>query len=185
MTWAAHPGTYERLARRFHAGVYSYLCWLCSDADLAQDLTQATFVQVWRHPPEFRGERALRAWVYRVARNEYLQHQRRPSLETIALDESTEASAVEPPRFDPQLRLERQELVRAVRGALGRLPDTYREVIVLHNLEGFSLEQVASVLGIPKGTVKSRRAKGFALLRGLLAEEVICDEMQPSATDAS
>ena len=64
----------------------------------------------------------------------------------------------------------------AVQSALARLPDGYREVVVLHNLEGLSLAQVAEVLAIPKGTVKSRRAKALSLLRHLL-QEVMADEV--------
>lgn len=60
------------------------------------------------------------------------------------------------------------------------LPDSYREVIVLHNLEGLSLNEVAQVLGIPIGTVKSRWAKAFEMLRSMLAE-VKCDEVHQSA----
>lgn len=86
MTWAAQAGGFERLARRYYAGVYDYLRWLCRDEDLAADLTQETFVQAWRHPPEFRGEPALKAWVFRIARNAFLQHHRRAGIQTLALE---------------------------------------------------------------------------------------------------
>jgi RNA polymerase sigma-70 factor (ECF subfamily) len=185
MTWAAHRGLYERLARRFYRGVYNYLRWLCRDADLAADLTQQAFVQIWRHPPEMRGEKPLRAWVYRVARNEYLQHRRRANPEMAGFDECSESAPQDWARFDPHMRLEQSELRRAVRAALERLPEAYREVMVLHNLEGLSLDQVAAALSLPTGTVKSRRARAFALLRDMLATEVNSDEMQPSASDAS
>lgn len=86
MTWAAQAGGFERLARRYYAGVYDYLRWLCRDEDLAADLTQETFVQAWRRPPEFRGEPALKAWVFRIARNAFLQHHRRAGIQTVALE---------------------------------------------------------------------------------------------------
>jgi len=164
--------SFEALARRFYAGVYSYLCWISRDAGLAEDLTQEAFMQIWQHPPEFRGDRALKAWVYRIARNQYLQHRRRAGRDTVALDECAEFEPADAAR-NPQAALERDQLRGAVREALGKLPDGYREVIVLHNLEGLSLAQVAAVLEIPKGTVKSRRAKAFAMLRHLLHQQEV------------
>jgi len=162
---------YERLARGFYAGVHNYLCWLSQDVGLAEDLTQETFMQIWQHPPELRGERALRAWVFRVARNQYLQHHRRTRGRTVALDDCADVEHVDWASPDPQVRLEREDLREALRSLLERLPDIYREVIVLHNLEDLSLGQVAEVLEIPKGTVKSRRAKAFSMLRHLLQEQ--------------
>lgn len=160
---------FERVARQHYAGVYSYLCWVCREARLAEDLTQETFLRLWQHPPEVRGERPLRVWIYRVARNEYLQHRRRAGLETVALEGCLEvADETIPP---PEVNLEREALGQAVREAVEKLPHLYREVIVLHNLEKLPLAQVATVLEIPVGTVKSRRAKAFTTLRSLLAEQ--------------
>jgi RNA polymerase sigma-70 factor (ECF subfamily) len=173
---AREKSLFEGLARRFYAGVYNYLCWVSRDKGLAEDLTQETFMRIWQHPPEMRGERALKSWVFRVARNEYLQHRRRVGLETVTLDDGTEIEGVILSGPGPQLSLERQALRRAVRGAVEKLPDPYREVVVLHNLEGLSLSQIAEVLGIPVGTVKSRRAKALSLLRELL-QEVGSDEL--------
>jgi len=178
MTWAAQQRQYERLARRFYAGVYNYLRWLSRDGDLARDLTQETFVQVWRHLAELRREQAAEAWIYRVARNEYLQHRRRSGLETVSLDDCAEADLAGCTGLDSHVQLERQWVRQAVRSAADGLPAGYREVIALHSLEGLSISRVAQLLGIPEGTVKSRLSKAFALLRHKLAAEVKCDEMQ-------
>jgi len=178
MTLAARERRYERLARRFYAGVYNYLRWLSRDAELAKDLTQDTFVQVWRHLAELRRERAARAWVYQVARNEYLHHCRRSGLETVSLDDCAEADLAGWMGMESYVEFERQWICQAVRGAADSLPGGYREVIALHSLEGLTISQVAQVLGIPDGTVKSRLSKAFALLRKMLAAEVKGDEVQ-------
>lgn len=167
---AKWQASFESLARRFYPGVYNYLCWLSRDTVLAEDVTQETFMRVWQHPPELRGNRALKAWIFRVARNEYLQHRRRAGLDTIALEECDDAEAIDWSAPSPQVLLERAELCQAVRAAVEGLPDLYREVIVLHNLDELSLTEVAQVLAIPVGTVKSRRAKAFVTLRNLLSE---------------
>jgi RNA polymerase sigma-70 factor, ECF subfamily len=166
---------YEQTARQYHAGMYNYLFWLCRDRELAADLTQETFLKLWRNPPELRGGPALKAWLFKVARNEFLQHRRRAGLETLALEDcpEPETSAGEIPSL--QALFEVKELVTAVSGAIGRLPDGYREVIVLHNQEGLTLEEVGTILEIPLGTVKSRRAKAFELLRRMLAGKVSAD----------
>ena len=167
---------FEGLARRFYAGVYNYRCWMSRDVSLAEDLTQETFMRIWQHPPELRSQRALKAWVFRVARNEFLQHYRRAGLATVALEDPAGVESAGGPSSDPQMSVEREDLRRAVRGAVERLPDHYREVIVLHNLEDLSLVQIAEVLEIPVGTVKSRRAKALSMLRHLL-QEVGTDEV--------
>ena len=143
--------------------VYDYLCWLTGDPDVASDLTQETFIRVWRYPPEARDGRVLRAWVFKVARNVHRRH----------------AGAAEPPPVSPEgledslpdlgseplLDVRRAQDIGAVRRAVERLPEAYRQVIVLHNLEGMKLREVAAVLDEPLGTVKSRLATAFRILR--------------------
>jgi RNA polymerase sigma-70 factor (ECF subfamily) len=163
---------FEDLARQFHAEVYSYLRWISRDAELAEDLTQETFMRIWQHPPELRDGRALRGWIYRVARNEYLQYRRRAGLTTVPFEEGEAVEAADWSRPGPEVHLAREALCRAVQEAIVQLAGPYREVIVLHNLQGLSLPQVAEVMQIPLGTVKSRRAKAFARLRELLQETV-------------
>ncbi len=163
---------FERLARRHHAGVYSYLCWISRSHTLAEDLTQETFLKVWQHPPEARGEHAVRAWIYKIARNEYLQYRRRAGLTTVALEDSA-ADAIMDPAPAPQAILEQESFCRTVQDAVEALPELYREVIVLHNLEGLPLQQVATVLEVPLGTVKSRRNRAFEILRTLLPREEV------------
>jgi len=174
---ARNQARFESLAGRFYAGVYNYLCWISRDRGLAEDLTQETFMRIWQHPPELRNQRALKAWVFRVARNEYLQQRRRAGLDTVTFEECGEAVQVDSGSPSPQQSLERKDLCRAVRDAVEKLPDECREAIVLHNLEHLSLAQTAEVLGVPIGTVKSRRARAFSTLRHLLQEEAETDEV--------
>ena len=166
---------YEQTARQHHAGVYGYLAWLCRDCELAADLTQETFLKLWRNPPELRGGPALKAWLFKVARNEFLQHRRRAGLETIAFDETQESNLIGDEPLSLQALFEIKELVEIVCDAIGKLPDCYREVVVLHNQEGLTLQEVGEILEIPIGTVKSRRAKAFELLRQMLAGKVSVD----------
>jgi RNA polymerase sigma-70 factor (ECF subfamily) len=173
---AEHERLFEDIARRFYTGVYNYLRWMSRDDVLAEDLTQETFMQVWRHLGDMRDRNAARMWIYRIARNEFLQHRRRPHLDTVPMDLHNVSDAPPTP-ICPQDALERQALQAAVGDALARLGDAHREVIVLHNLEGLSLRQISHVLDVPIGTVKSRRAKAFHALRDLLGKEVRSDDL--------
>jgi RNA polymerase sigma-70 factor (ECF subfamily) len=166
---------YEQAARQEHAGVYGYLSWLCRDNELAADLTQETFLKLWRNPPGLREGPALKAWLFKVARNEYLQHRRRAGLGTLALDDTQEAHRIANEPLSLQALFETKELVEIVCNAISKLPDCYREVVVLHNQEGLTLQEVGEILEIPIGTVKSRRAKAFELLRQMLAGKVEAD----------
>jgi len=113
-------------------------------------------------------------WLFKVARNEYLQHRRRAGLETQTLDDAPDCLLANEP-LSLQALFETKELVEVVCDAIGRLPECYREVVMLHNQEGLTLQEVGDILEIPIGTVKSRRAKAFELLRHLLAGKVRAD----------
>jgi RNA polymerase sigma-70 factor (ECF subfamily) len=172
-----HERLFEDLARHLYAGVYNYLCWMSRDRALAEELTQETFVQAWQNIEGLRSESAAQAWLYRIARNRFLQHARRSQLPTVPLEDCLEHVAPAPAATQPDRAAERADLCRTVHEALQALPEAYREVIVLHNVEHLSLAHVAQVLDVPLGTVKSRRARAFNMLRCLLSSEVGHDEM--------
>jgi len=134
-------------------------------------------VQAWQNIDGLRSESAAQAWLYRIARNQFLQHARRAQLPTVPLDECIDRAAPARARIQPERAAERADLCQAVQEALQSLPEGYREVIVLHNVEHLSLAQVARVLELPVGTVKSRRARAFNMLRHQLASEVDHHEM--------
>jgi len=156
---------YAHLVGRHYASVYNYLRWLARDEVLAADLTDEAFVQLWRYLPRPRRGGSLRAFVFKIALNLYRRHLRHDGVELLPLEEAERAPA--DAWHEPPLVLERDELRRHVRLAVERLPDTCRAVIPLHNLEGFTLREVAEILEVPVGTAKSRLAAGFPTLRRL------------------
>jgi RNA polymerase sigma-70 factor (ECF subfamily) len=159
---------YAQLVDQHYDSVHNYLCWLARDNALAADLTDEAFVQLWRYLPRPRRGGSLRAYVFKIALNLYKRHLRHDGVELLPLEEAERAPA--DAWYEPPLALERDELCRHVRLAVERLPDTCRAVVLLHNLEGFTLREVAEVLEVPLGTAKSRLAAGFAMLRRLLHE---------------
>ena len=147
---------------------FNYARWLTrSDVD-AEDLVQDAYVRALRFFSSLRGEDA-RAWLLTIVRNTwYGRFPRRAGgvVVTIA-DENPDTRA--DASLDPEALLIQHQTVERVRDALEALPTDFREVLVLRELEGLSYREIATVVGIPIGTVMSRLARGRERLVGVLA----------------
>jgi RNA polymerase sigma-70 factor (ECF subfamily) len=154
---------------------------LLEDPAEACEVVQEVFVKVFRNIGNFRAQSTLKTWIYRIALNEAHNHRRwfgRHRGREVGLDtEDTEAgrsygeSLAEPGRspYDVVLEAETHELVEE---ALARVKPVYREAVVLRDIEGFSYEEVAEVLQVSLGTVKSRILRGREALRVALSEKL-------------
>ncbi len=144
------------LVRRHQRGVYGYLWKMCRDAHEAEDLAQETFLSVWRARTTWDARLPFRPWLYRIARNalgQALRTWRTPPAQVV------EGASM------PSAALEREELVGALRACVDALPREQKEVLVLRQNEGLTLEEIAGVLQIPVGTVKTRYSAGLVSLR--------------------
>lgn len=136
---------------------------LTGDPDTAADLTQETFMRVFDRLHTFRGEAALSTWITSVAYSVIyngLRRRRRTSEREVALDGALTDSA--PRRADPDLRA-------TLHRAIDELPDGYRTVFVMHDIEGFKHHEIATALGIQEGTSKAQLSRARAKLRTALA----------------
>jgi len=137
---------------------------LTGESELARELTQETFIRAFAQLGRFRGESALSTWLHRVTvsvvSNAMRKVKRFRARET-DLDEATPMAA-ETPRADPDLR---DKLHRAI----DELPEIYRVTLVMHDVEGYTHEEIANVLGVAEGTCKSRLSVARAQLREKLA----------------
>jgi RNA polymerase sigma-70 factor, ECF subfamily len=132
---------------------------LCNDRDMAEDLTQESFVLAWRKLGSFRGDSAFGTWLYRIATNTVLSYLRKHkafinSLDIDALPEAGRGDGVL-----EQLSLEQ---------AIGRLPAGARAVFVLYSLEGYTHDEIAGLLGIAEGSSKAQLHRARQLLQGFL-----------------
>ncbi|HUU22652.1 MAG TPA: RNA polymerase sigma factor [Phycisphaerae bacterium] len=147
--------------------VRRYLFGLCRDWDRAEDLAQETLLKAWRGRAGFDGRAEVRTWVFRIARNHWLDQLRRrrgrPRVDTMG-EEGTYAT--DGP--SPQAAVQRGELAEAIERAMAALPDPQREALALRESEGLTFAQIGEVLGIPPATAKSRVR--YALLK--LADEL-------------
>lgn len=145
--------------------VYRLVYRLAGDADQAQDYTQETFIRAFGRLGEFRGEAALGTWICSIAVSVALNGLRRGKrLRTreVALDEAATAAA--PDRAaEPDLR---DRLARAI----DALPEGYRVVFLMHDVEGYTHEEIGHTLGVQTGTSKAQLSRARARLRRALAD---------------
>jgi RNA polymerase sigma-70 factor (ECF subfamily) len=162
---AGEEAAFERLVERYYQRVDRLAQQVVRHPMAAEDITQECFLRAYRALPRFRGEASFYSWLYRIAINLCLNYLRQQATR-VSTAEEPEASAF--PVADPSSLLENQERERLVRAAINALPAHYRVAIILRDLEGFSYQEVADILGVPLGTVKSRINFGKRLLRKTL-----------------
>ncbi len=167
---------YETLLLRYQQAVYSLVCRLLNDPADAPDVVQEVFLKVFRNIGHFRGGSSLKTWVYRIAVNEahnqrrwFTRHQR-PEI-GFAVDEEAfgphEENLADPGRSPFELALNR-ETCALVEEALATLNPKFRAAVVLRDMEDLSYEEIAAVLEVSLGTVKSRILRGREALRKIL-----------------
>lgn len=145
--------------------VYRVVYRMAGDPDLAQDFTQQTFIRAFDRLDQFRGDAALSTWLHSIAVSVTLNGLRRVKRfrkREVALEYADRISA-SPRRVEPDLK---QRLHRAI----DDLPDGYRVVFVMHEVEGYTHEEIAATLDVATGTSKARLSRARAKLREELAE---------------
>lgn len=177
---AGREEAYERLISKFQQPVYNLAYRLLSDSGDACDVTQEVFLKVFGSIGQFRAQSTLRTWIYRIAVNE--SHNRRRWLfrhrhNEVGLEEEFEDSEPReralrdggPSPFDRAFDREKHVLIEE---ALARINPSFREAVVLRDLEDLRYEEIAEILQISIGTVKSRILRGREALRGQLAAQL-------------
>jgi RNA polymerase sigma-70 factor, ECF subfamily len=161
---------FDEVYERFGEMVYNLALRLSGNREEAADLTQEIFLRVYRHLGSFGGRSTLKTWIFRVALNHCRDRLSRHYPATLPIDDRTEEG--EPAFADPARSPEEMALAadegRRVTEGLSLLPQVFREAVVLRDLEGLSYEEIAEVLGVRVGTVRSRIARGRDQLRCLL-----------------
>ena len=166
---------FEELVTERSGEIYGLLFRLTENAEEARDLTQETFLRAFQSIDRFRGEADLRTWIYRIAinqaRNRWRWWRRRRRELTVSLDATqgdssqTLLATLAESAANPEQETLAHEREVALRAALGKLGQSYREAVILRDIEGFTYEEIATTLEINVGTVKSRLARGRQELR--------------------
>ena len=167
------PAAFEELYQRYSPMVYHLALRLAGDPEEAADLTQDVFLRVYRHLEGFGGRSSLKTWIYRVALNQCRSRlgRHRPPTRPLAEEGAEgEAPIADPGRGPEELALA-HDAARRVGRALAALPLPFREAVVLRDLDGLAYAEIADVVGVRIGTVRSRIARGREQLRRTLEEE--------------
>ncbi len=161
---------FEMIYQRYHRRTYSLALRMTGSQTEAEDLTQEVFIQLFRKIGSFRGDSAFSTWLHRMTVNQVLMHFRRRSVknertsEDGEMPEQTVRGTANPNKMQVVDRI-------ALKNAIAELPNGYRNVFVLHDVEGFEHEEVARIMGISVGTSKSQLHKARLKLRGLLIKQ--------------
>lgn len=170
---ANEDAAYDELVRTYSGPIYHVAYRMTGDAAEASDAVQDIFLKIFRNIGGFKGEAALKTWIFKIAFSEILNRlrwwKRRHRYATLSLDESPNGNAPGAGVADagptPEEVLQAKERENAIQQALRRLSHEHRSIIVLRDIEGFSYSDIADVLGISMGTVKSRLARARADLK--------------------
>ncbi len=146
----------------------------------AMDVSQEVFIKIWRSLPNWRGECRFATWIYKVCVNASLDFLRRAPEETESLSGRPDEDGEERPleiadesvSASPESSLEQNETTMAVRRAIAKLPDDQRQIVVLRDIDGYTYEEIAEMLSLGLGTVKSRINRARVRLKALLEDEM-------------
>jgi len=170
---------YRELIRRYERPVFSLVLRMVRNRQLAEDLAQETFIKALNAIASYRPEFKFSSWIFKIANNAAIDHLRRRDLETLSLDGSpnaTTADEIEATVLQvgdrgatPLAALEARELGTAIEQAIGQLRPEYRSCILLRHVEGLAYEEIAQLLDLPLGTVKTYIHRARHELRDSLA----------------
>jgi RNA polymerase sigma-70 factor (ECF subfamily) len=173
MEWARRHAAgdrraFDELYHRFSDMVVRLASRLSGNHEEALDISQEVFLRVHRHLASFRGGSSLRTWIYRITLNQSrTAWSRRPRNEVTAESRKGLELVRDPARGPDELAMARQTMDR-VEQALRGMPKAFREPLILRDLEELAYEEIAAVLALPIGTVRSRIARGRERLRQAL-----------------
>jgi RNA polymerase sigma-70 factor (ECF subfamily) len=172
---AGSDTAFDWLVTYYHAGVYNLVYGILSNPADAADVTQEVFLRAFRGIRGFRRSSSLKTWLYRISVRQALNHRRwcwRHHRQQVSIEAEEEgknpALDLRDAEATPFERFEARETQSTVRWALAQVPAVFRSAVILRDLEGMSYEEVAEVLEVSVGTVKSRILRGRRLLKEIL-----------------
>jgi RNA polymerase sigma-70 factor (ECF subfamily) len=173
------PAAAERLILKYQNRIYNAILRICANPDDAAELTQDTFVKVIENIDKFEGRSSFYTWAFRIGINltlNYCQRSVKLGLKSLDVEDNEDNKdkgalkevLTDNSLPDPAVVAQNKELCRMVVKALGKLDDAQRAVIILRDIEGMNYAQIADVLDIELGTVRSRLSRARTNLREIM-----------------
>ena len=156
---------FRELVRRYERPVFSLIFRMVRDREMAEDLAQDTFIKVLNNIDRYRPEFKFSSWLFKIANNITIDHLRRRQVDTISIEGSPDAVTAERARAtavtitsggeSPLEELESRELGGQIEAAIAKLRPEYRACIILRHVEDYSYDEIAEIVKLPLGTVKT------------------------------
>lgn len=170
---AGRRDAFGQLVERYQNRLFHSLMHLLGSTEDAQDAAQDAFVQAFEKLATFRGQSQFYSWLFRIAFNTAVSAKRKTRRMSVSLDGRREMNGMEPsdvnPSTEPSYALDVSDRQRLVRQALSELSEEFRTALVLKEMDGMSYEEIADVIEVPLGTVRSRIHRARLELRDKLS----------------
>jgi RNA polymerase sigma factor (sigma-70 family) len=177
-TLAGDQQAFEKLVNRYHVVIFNFICHCLGDYDLACDVAQQVFLQLYISMPTLRTGEPLKAWLFQVARNRCLDELRRKrathfsELESNGDEDDLSPLAIIPDtRPLPEEIAEHRDLQQALRKAIDNLPPKFRSVVLLRYAGQLTFSEIGKTLNMPEATAKTYFQRARPLLRAALAQQ--------------
>ena len=177
-TLAGDQRAFEALVQRYNVPLFNFICHCLGDYDLACDVSQQVFLQLYISMPTLRTGEPLKAWLFQVARNRCLDELRRKraihfsELESVSDDDDLSPLAIMPDTHPlPEEIAERHDLQSSLRSAIEALPPKFRSVVLLRYAGQLSFSEIGKTLNMPEATAKTYFQRARPLLRTALASQ--------------
>lgn len=152
---------YETLVNEFYTDIYRYALWLSKKPEVAEDLTQETFMRAWRALDSLEKPGSAKSWLFTILRRENARMYEKPRPD---MDDIDEVSVTDAPKYEPEQLMQRDQLYKAV----SRLEAEYRDPLILQVIGGFSGDDIATMLDLNTNTVMTRLFRARKKLKDLL-----------------
>lgn len=171
---------FGELVARNEKRIYSFALGMLSNPDDAFDAAQETFLKAYRSMRFFKGDSAFYTWLYSICRNccyDFIKaraRHRRHNISLFEYENDDDGSVIEIPDDEsrPDALYEQRRTREVVMNAIKKLPANHREIVLLRDIDGLSYEEIAAVIGVSVGTVKSRLNRARATLRELIKDNI-------------
>jgi RNA polymerase sigma-70 factor (ECF subfamily) len=171
---------FRELLSRYERPVFSLVYRMVRDRTLAEDLAQEAFIRAFNAIDSYKPRFKFSSWIFKIANNHTIDHLRKRKLDTVSIDGSPHARTseeeaqtrlvVESHEEAPDRYVEARELGGQIEEAIGMLRPEYRTAVLLRHVEGYTYDEIAEIMELPLGTVKTYLHRARGELKGLLAE---------------